>query len=206
MWTNLRVILFIERCWAIWAYWAPAMPVCCGWQWALGGSALKVMLQNPQHEIANSIFNLIQRTGSQVLICTVSALAPLSGDWKPDISYSNELPRVTHFSAIISVFVRDWDAGVGDVVCLSVLVWNIFVYFMMTVLVLLCHQIWRVMIMLACRCIIKSVNIFSSICDGFWSVNMNNMCYCVPHCSDSNNTKYVFILTSCCFNLSQSDN
>ena len=34
---------------------------------------LKVMLQNPQHEIANSIFNLIQRTGSQVLICTVSA-------------------------------------------------------------------------------------------------------------------------------------
>ena len=30
---------------------------------------LKVMLQNPQHEIANSIFNLIQRTGSGPLIC-----------------------------------------------------------------------------------------------------------------------------------------
>ena len=75
------------------------------------------MLQNPQHEIANSIFNLIQRTGSQVLICTVcSGPGPAhTGDWKPDISYLNELPRASHFSALILVFVRDLDASGSEV-------------------------------------------------------------------------------------------
>ena len=42
-----------------------------------------------------------------------SALAQHRGDWKPDISYSNELPLISHFSALISVFAKDWDAGGG---------------------------------------------------------------------------------------------
>ena len=85
MWTNPRVILFIERCWAIWAYWAPATVCggCCVGCWVVG---LKVMLQNPRHEIANSIFNLIQRTGSQVLICTVCS-GPASSEETVETRY-----------------------------------------------------------------------------------------------------------------------
>ena len=29
------------------------------------------------------------------------------GDWKPDISYLNELPPISHFSPLISVFIRE---------------------------------------------------------------------------------------------------
>ena len=39
-----------------------------------------------------------------------------TGDWKPDISYLNELPRASHFSPLILVFVRDLDASVALVV------------------------------------------------------------------------------------------
>ena len=80
MWTNLTVILFIEWCWAIWAYWVASSGSVQHRRHQLAQGHVT----DSQHEIANSIFNLIQRTGSELLICTdwLPAVSPRAGNQK----------------------------------------------------------------------------------------------------------------------------